>query len=82
MGQVSSNSENIQNLAVLDGIIKASLSPFYTNMKLLLCLENLPYKFLYQDQRLGQVSSKFENVQNLAVLHGFITASLFPFYTN
>ena len=28
---------------------------------------------------LGQVSSNSENAQNLAVLHGFIKTSLFPF---
>ena len=49
-------------------------------MKLLLCLANLPYKFLCQYQRLGNVSSNFENVQNLAVLQGFITASLIISY--
>ena len=32
LGQASSNSENIQNLAVLDGIIKASLFFFYINL--------------------------------------------------
>ena len=34
------------------------------------------------DQRLGQVSWNSMNVQYLAVLHDFIKASLFPFYTN
>ena len=31
------------------------------------------------DLRLGPVSWNFENVQNLAVSHGFIKESLFPF---
>ena len=34
------------------------------------------------DLRFGQVSCNFENVQNLAVLHGFIIESLFSFHTN
>ena len=32
LGQVSSNSENAQNLAVLNGFIKTILFPFYTNL--------------------------------------------------
>ena len=31
---------------------------------------------------LGQVSCNSKNVRNLAIFHGFIKASLFPFYTN
>ena len=81
LGQVSSNSENVQNLALHNFII-ATLFPFYTNFQLLLRLANLPQKFLDLDQYLGQVSSSSENVQNLVVLHGFIKASLFSFYTN
>ena len=44
--------------------------------------KNVWHKCLGVDLRLGQVSSNFENVQNLAVLQGFITTSLFPFYKN
>ena len=82
LGQVSSNSENAQNLAVLNSFIKTILFPFYTNLQLLLRLANLQHKCFGLDQRLGQVSSNSETVQNLAVLHGFIKSSLFPFYTN
>ena len=80
LGQVSSNYENAQNLAVLHGFIKASSFSFCINLLLLLRLENILHKCLGLDQRMGQVSSNFEIVQNLAILHGFIKASLFPFY--
>ena len=80
--QVSSNCENVQNLALLHGFIKPSLFPFYTNLWLLLRLANLQHKCFDLDQRLGQVSSNSENVQNLAVLHGFIKGSSFSFYTD
>ena len=79
LGQVSSNYENVQKLVVLHGFIKASLFPFYTNLKLLLRLANLPHKCLGLDQRLGQVSSNSENAQNLAVFHGFSKTRFFPF---
>ena len=82
LGQVTSNSENVQNLAILHCFIRTILFLFYTNLQLLLSLANLPHKFLGLDQRLGQVSSNSDNVQNLGVLRGFIRASLFPFYTN
>ena len=72
LGQVSWNSENVQNLAVCHGFIKTSLFPFSTNLQLLLGLANLPHKRIGLDQRLGQVSWNFENVQNLAVWHGSI----------
>ena len=36
LGKVSWNSENVQNLTVLHGIIKDSLFPFYTILLLLL----------------------------------------------
>ena len=80
--QVSSNSKNFQNLTFLHGFIEASSFPFYTNLQLLLCLAYLPNKFLGQYQRLGQVSSNSENIQNLVVLHSLIEASSFPFYIN
>ena len=79
MGQVSSNSENVQNLAVLYGFTKGSFFPFHTNLYLFLRLENLPQKCMGLDLRLGQVSSNFENAQNLAVLNGFIKTILLPF---
>ena len=79
MSQVSSNFENIQILAVLHGFIRASLFPIYTNMQLLLHLANLPYTFFGPDQRLGQVWSNSKNVQNIAILHGFIKQVCFPF---
>ena len=65
LGQVSSNSENDQNLAVFQGFIRASLFPYYTNLQLLLRSINLTRKFLGLHQRLGQVSSNFENVQKI-----------------
>ena len=80
--RVSWNSENIQNLAVLHGFSKASSFPLYTNFYLLLRFANLRHKCIGEDQRLGQVSLNSKNVQNLAVLHGFIKASSFPFYTD
>ena len=82
LGQVSSNSEDVQNLAVLHGFIRATLFALCTNLQLLLRSTNLPHKFLGLVQRLGQVCSNSENVQNLAVLHSLIRASLFSFYTN
>ena len=82
LSQVSSNSKNVPHLAVLHDFIKARSFPFYTNLYLLLRLANLPHKFLGLDQHLGQVSSYSKNVENLAVLHGFIKGSLFLFYTN
>ena len=82
LGQVSSNSENVQNLAILHYFIKTILFPFYTNLQLLLSLLNIPHKFLGVNQRLGQVSSNSKNVPHFAVLHGFIKASSFSFYTN
>ena len=82
LGEVSGNSENAQNLAVLLGFTKASFFPFYTNLQLLLHFANLPHKFLFLLQRLGQVSLNSKNIQNLAVVHGFIKASSFSFYTN
>ena len=78
LGQVSLNFDNFQNLAVLHGFIRARLFPFYTNLLLLLKLSKLPHKFLGLVQRLGQVSSNSEDVQNLAVLHGFIRATMLP----
>ena len=80
--RVSWNSENIQNLDVLHGFSKASSLPLYTNFYLLLHFANLRYKCMGVDQRLGQVSLNSKNVQNLAILHGFIKASSFSFYTN
>ena len=74
---VSWNSENIQNLAVLHGFIKASSFSFCINLLLLLRLANLPHKCMGLDLRFGQVWWNSENVQNLAVLLGS-----FPFYTN
>ena len=60
-------------------LLKQSLFPFYTSLCFLLRLANLPHKFLGLDQRLGQVSSNSDNVQNLAILHGFIKAKfVFP----
>ena len=82
MGQVSSNSENVQNLAVLHGFIKASSFPFYTNLYLLLRFANLRHKRMGVDQRLGQVSWNSMNVQYLAVLHGLLKQVRFHFYTN
>ena len=82
LGQVSSNSETVQNLAGLHGFIKTSLFSFYTNLLLLLRLANWQHKCLGLDLRLGQVSSNYENVHKLAVLHGFIKTSVFPFYIN
>ena len=81
LGQVSSNFENVQNLAVLHGFIRATLFSRYTNLKLLLCSTNFPHRFLGLVQRLGQVFSNSESVQNLAVLQGLIRASLLSFYT-
>ena len=75
---VSWNSENIQNLAVLHGFIRASSFSFYTNLFLELRFANLPHKFLGLDKCLGQVLLNYENVQNFA----FIKASLFLFYTD
>ena len=80
--QVSSNSENVENLAVLHGFIKASSFFFQTNLQLLLCLTNLPHKFMGLDQRLDQVSSNSDNVTNLVVLHSFIKAMFTSFYAN
>ena len=54
--QVSSNCENVQNLAVLHGFIKESSFPFYTDLLLLSRLANLPHRCMGQDQRLAQVS--------------------------
>ena len=82
IGSSFSNSENVRKLAVLYGFIKECLFSFYANLKLLARLANLQHKCLGLDQRLGQISSNSENVQNLAVLHDFIKASLFRFYTN
>ena len=56
LGQVSSNFENVQNLAILHGFIKASLFAFYTNLYLLLRLAYLQHKWMGLDLRLGQVS--------------------------
>ena len=56
--------------------------PFYTNLQLLLRLAYLQHKWMGLVLRLGQVSLNSENVQKLAVFHGFIKTSLFPFYTN
>ena len=81
-GLVSWNSENVQNIAVLHGFIKTRLFPFYTNLLLLLRLVNLPHKCMFLEQYLCQVLWNSENVKNLAVLHGFIKASLFSIYTN
>ena len=80
--RVSWNSENIQNLAVLHGFCKASSFPLYTDLYLLLRFANLRHKRMGVDQRLGQVSWNSMNFQYLAVLHGFIKESSFPFYTN
>ena len=77
--QVSSNCENVQNLDVLHGFIKASSFSFCINLLLLLRLANLPHKCMGLDLRFGQVSWNSENVQNLAVLLCFIKASSFPF---
>ena len=82
LGQISSNSKNVQNLGVLRRFIIASLFPIYTNFELLLNLANLAHKFLGLDEHFGQVPSNSNNVQNLGVLRGFIRACLFPFYTN
>ena len=80
--RVSWNFENIQNLAVLHGFSKTSSFPLYTNFYLLLRFANLRHKCMGVDQRLGQVSLNSKNVQNLAVLHGFIKANSFHVYTN
>ena len=80
--RVSWNSENIQNLVVLHGFSKESSFPLYTNFYLLLRFANLRHKCMGVDQRLGQVSLNSKNIQNLAVVHGFIKASSFSFYTN
>ena len=66
---------NVQYLAILNGLLKQVRFFFYSNLKLLLHLANLTHKFLGVDQRLGQVSSNSENIQNLAVLD-------VSFYTN
>ena len=79
LGQVSSNSENVQNLAVLHGFIKAMFVSLLYIHVVIVHLANLPHKFLSLDQRLRQVSSNSENVENLAVLHGFIKSSSFFF---
>ena len=79
LGHVSQNSMNRQYLAVLHGLLKQVRFHFYTNLQLLLRLGNLPYKYMGLDQRLGQVSWNSMNVQNLAVLLGFIKASSFLF---
>ena len=76
------NSQNVQNLAILHGFIKASLFPFSNNFQLLLRLVNLPHKRMGLDLRLGQVLWNSENDQNLAVCHGYFNASLFSFSTN
>ena len=63
LGQVSWNSENVHNLAVLHGFITASSFPFLQR------LANVPYKYMGLHQRLGQVSWNSMNVQYLVVLH-------------
>ncbi len=70
-------SNFVQNLAVLHGFIKAKFVSLLYKLVILLHLANLPHKFLGLNQRLGQVSSNSENVQNLAVLHDFIKAKYF-----
>ena len=82
LGQVSWKYENVQHLAILHCFIEENAFLFQTDLYLLLRLANLPHKCKGLDQRLAQVSSNYENVQNLAVLHGFIKTSVFSFITN
>ena len=82
LGQVPKNSENVQNLSILHGFIKASLFPFSTNFQLLLRSANLPHKRMGIALRLSHVLWNYENDQNLAVCHSYFNASLFPFSTN
>ena len=50
LGQVSWNSMNVQNLAVLLGFIKACSFPFLQR------LANVPYKYMGLHQCIGQVT--------------------------
>ena len=77
LGQVSPNSKKVQNLAH-----KAMFVSLLYKRIVIIRLANFPHKFLGLDQHLGQVLSSSDNVQHLTVLHGFIEASSFPFYTN
>ena len=59
LGQVSSNSKKVQNLAVLHGFIKASSIPFYTDLYLLLHFANLQHKCMGVDQGFGSSFIEF-----------------------
>ena len=63
-------------------LLKQVCFPFILTCSYYFAQENLTHKCFDLDQRLGQVSPNSENVQNLAVLHGFTKARLFHFYTN
>ena len=54
--------------------IKAKFVSHLCKLVVIIMFRKLSHKFLGLDQRLGQVSSNSENVQNLAILHGFVRA--------
>ena len=82
LGQVSWNSENVQNLSVLHGFITANSFPVYTKLQLLLRLANLQHKYMGLDQHFVQVLQNSMNLQYLDVLHSLLKQVRFHFYTN
>ena len=79
-GQVSCNSENVQNLAVLHGFIKAKFVSHLYKLEVIITLSKFISQILGSRPTVGSCFVEFW--QRSKLLHDFIKASLFPFYTN